>query len=171
MTDQNGKTTVRGIFTKTLIMGLQGAAAERDINDSAKGVITVASLKNYLINNMKEFISPEFRTDAKVQEPDIDYSPRGKEGRDIIIKEAAISKFPVVIKVPAGATGDVIVMDDQFSPVDERPVAALPADISLDLPRGKYVALVTINNSSRRNVFDVKGIEDLSAKRVVEFTV
>ena len=167
MPDEDGK--VRGVFTKTLILGLQGAAAEPALDDPTKGVITVSSLKNYLINNMKEFIDPEFRQDPKVQEPEIDYSPKANDGKDIIIKEAPLKKFPVLIRIPSGSSGDVMVMDSGFSPVDQQPVNESPTEISMDLPRGKYCAFLS-TNAKKRSVFDVKGVEDAANRRIVELT-
>lgn len=169
MKDEQGNVKVSGIFTKTLLLGLNGAAAERHPDDPEKGIITGASLRSYLYQNMKTFIDPQFRDEPRVQEPDVDYAPKGQEGRDIIIKEVALKKFPVVIEVPAGASGEITVMDDKLDPVHQVPVDTIPTELPINLPRGKYVAVVNINNSTKRNKFDVTGIENATSKRVVKF--
>jgi hypothetical protein len=47
------RNQVHGVFTWTLLSGLQGAAANKD------GVVTGESLRAYLLNTMKDFIPPE----------------------------------------------------------------------------------------------------------------
>ncbi len=117
---------MRGIFTKTLLLGLNGAAAEPKPENSDEGIITANSLKSYLYQNMKEFIDPEFRNDPDIQEPDIDYFPKANDGRDIIIKTVPLKKFPALLKVPSGASGIVTIIDDKLQPVDDIPINDSP---------------------------------------------
>ncbi|WAJ28459.1 hypothetical protein [Jiella sp. R10] len=55
----------RGIFTHTLVRGLSGAAA-----DPSTGAVTTASLRNYLINNMRRHMSL-----AQLADPDVSNEP------------------------------------------------------------------------------------------------
>lgn len=60
----NGRA--RGVFTHTLLEGLQGGAV-----DPATLAVTTASLRNYLINNMRRHMSPQQLADPDVSnEPD-----------------------------------------------------------------------------------------------------
>lgn len=57
---------MRGIFTTALIAGLKGAAANPD------GTITSSSLRNYLINHMKDLLTDQELLDAGIQKkPDV----------------------------------------------------------------------------------------------------
>lgn len=168
MKGKNGQVKVRGIFTKTLLLGLEGAAAEPDPENPLHGVITVASLKSYLYQNMKGVIDAQFLS-SEVQEPDIDYSPKANEGRDILIKTAALQTFPFIIRVPLGASGSVIVSYNGLVPVGQIPVTTSPADFSIHLSRGKYLAIVAINGVLEQKIFDVTGIEETGKEGWVIF--
>ncbi len=162
MADEGNKT--RGVFTKTLLLGLCGAAAEPDPANPTQGLITVASLKSYLYQNMKEFLDPAFATDSNLQEPDVDYWPKSQEGRDILIKSAPLQKFPVNIHPPSGATGARVVFFQNNKQVKMAETNAAPATWSIQLPRGKYIAQVVQGGNIVDQEFDVKGIEGLAGK-------
>jgi len=164
----NGK--VQGIFTKTLLMGLNGAAAEPDPNDSLSGVITGASLKSYLYQNMKEFIHPDYRSDPEFQEPDVDYSPKANEGRDILIKRVPLRKFPVKLRLPVNAKGEVTILYNGQVPVHQISINATPVEFDIQLPRGKYLAIANIDNTAKPTLFDVRGIEEIMNEALVDFT-
>jgi hypothetical protein len=165
----NGK--VQGVFTKTLLMGLYGAAAEPDPNDSSNGVITGASLKSYLYQNMKEFIHPDYRNDPELQEPDVDYFPKANEGRDIVIKKVPIRRFPVKLKVPKTAKGDLIILYNGQTQVQKISINAAPTEFDIQLPRGKYLAIANIDNTAKPTLFDVRGIEETASEALVDLTV
>lgn len=145
---------VQGVFTKTLLLGLYGAAAEPDPANPAEGIITFESLQSYLLHNMKKFIDPPFQDDPKVQEPDINYSPAHKG--HIIIK-TALQKFPVTIPAPAGASGDVGIYSNTSKSIIKRlQVNDLPTVI--DLPREEYALIAIVKGSFQFFPLKVEGI-------------
>lgn len=151
---------MQGIFTKTLLLGLNGAAAERDPDDPQQGIITYESLQSYLVNNMKAFIDPQFRDDPKVQEPTIEYAAADK--RSIIIR-TALQKFPVTINPPPGATGEVGIFSALAKRIIQRiPVSDLP--ITVELPREDYALLAVVNGEMKDFMLPVTGIEGVQLK-------
>jgi hypothetical protein len=162
MADEGGRT--RGVFTKTLLLGLSGAAAEPDPANPAQGLITVSSLKSFLIDNMRAFLDPAV-TDAELQEPNLDYWPRGQDGRDIPIKSVPLQKFPVTIRPPAGVNGFAqvgIFQNNEWKEIAS--IKTIPPEWSIELPRGKYVAQIVTAGVITNKPFDVKGIEGLANK-------
>jgi hypothetical protein len=168
MPDEQGK--VRGIFTKTLLLGLSGAAADPNPVNPNEGVITVASLKSYLHQNMKQFIDPQdIIENPKIQDADVDYAPKAQEGNDIIIKTVPLQKFPVIIRVPAGASGKLRIRNSNREIIGEPiQVDTAPAEIAVSLPRATYYATVSINNDAKESVFNVTGTEGLGKESIVE---
>jgi hypothetical protein len=167
MVDENGK--VRGVFTKTLLLALRGAAGEPDPTNPARGIITFASLQSYLIQNTKSFIEPSM-LDTEKQEPDVDYEPKTTGGREII-KTTDLQRFPVKIRVPAAASGAVTVLYNGLLQVDKRLISHSPADLSINLPRGIYSATVAVNQSSEMTQFVVTGAEGPGREQEVRFNV
>lgn len=165
--------TVRGVFTKTLLLGLAGAAADPDPANPTQGVVTGASLKSYLYNNMSEFLDPELRTEFSAKwEPEVVCLPDSAQpGNDILIKRVLLQTFPVTVHLPAGTTGELSILRNmQFPPIFSKPVGAAPVDLFVELSRGQYVAFVTINGNSQFKPFGVKGIEGLAGKGGVDVT-
>lgn len=163
---------MQGVFTKTLMTGLRGAAAEPDPADPTQGIITGASLKSFLYQNMKEYMDPAIKNDTRLNEPDVDYWPKAQDARDIVIvKGIPLQKFAVIIKVPAQATGEICVMGNAFIEFFKTAVDNPPQDIPTSLPRGKYLAEVMINGFMQRTIFDVKGIEKPGSEAIVEFII
>ena len=156
---------MQGIFTKTLLLGLNGACAEPDPLNAGQGVITVASLKSYLYQNMRKFIDPQFAADAYLQEPDIEYYPKANDGKDIVIIQAQLQKFRLVVAVPATATGDLIIVDDKLSEVIRSKVTNPPQEFTYDLPRGTYLITCTINNSATTTRFEITGLETVGQEK------
>ena len=125
MPDEAG--AVRGVFTKTLLMGLSGGALIADPANPGQGIITVSSLKGYIYENIRNVLAN--RTDAddsaarsldttggiELQEPDIDYWPRKKDGKDIIILTAPMP----IPELPVSDVGQIPgYMEDSHTPGD-----------------------------------------------------
>ena len=161
----NDENAVRGVFTKTLLLGLDGAAAEivPGRNDGM-GVITVASLRGYLIQHMQEFLPDALKQEAGSWDPDFDYFPDRNNGADIVIKEVPLPSFPVTITLPQGATGTVSILYDGDDLLDPIPVPDPLVPIALELPRGMYLAMVSVNGNSVKRRINVTGIEGRAGK-------
>jgi hypothetical protein len=165
--EKNINGTMQGVFTKTLLLGLAGASADPDPADPNQGIISVASLKSYLYQNMKEFIDPQFKDDPKIQEPDIDYFPKADEGKNIIISKVPLQKFPVIIHIPAGTIGTLKVLYNGTLLVAESQIDNSPAQLPFNLSRGTYMAMANVNGDAEFTMFDVKGIEEKGSERIV----
>ena len=170
MIEEDGQTRTRGVFTKTLLLGLSGAAAEPDPDPTnpTRGKITVASLKSYLYQNMPELLDPQYRADSELQEPDVMYWPKTHDGRDILIKQAPLQKFPVTIHPPVGAVGVIQVLYNGEDPIESLAVKLPLRDFHINLPRGKYLAAAANHMGPLLKQFDVKGIEGLPGQGGVD---
>lgn len=179
MPDEAGN--VRGIFTKTLLMGLSGGAAHANPANPKEGVITVSSLKSFLYANMEKVANQfsvngaahangnlDLSDEEEVQEPDIDYWPRKNEGRDIVLKTLpTLPKFPVTVRPPAGKPpGRVRIythLNNEMTRVERN--NSLSKDWEIRLPRGLYLAIFeddSDNGDSEINVnFEVTGLEGM----------
>jgi hypothetical protein len=86
---------MHGVFTATLMDALNGGASEED------GRITGESLKAYLFQNMKGFLSAEDLADQDVaKEPDLYCEPPEEE---FVIATVQPKKYPITIPLPAGS--------------------------------------------------------------------
>jgi hypothetical protein len=144
----DGKT--HGVFTTALLSGLRGAAA-----DTKTGLVTASSLRNYLLNRMKDFLSSQ-----DLQNPDIEKEPDVNDpdnaGDTMVFAQVTPPKYPVNIKLPAGSEGRTInVLDSSFRVVDST-IATGPA-CTVPLTRGTY--MVEIAGDVQKKVFDVRGSE------------
>lgn len=122
----------RGVFTKTLMEGLRGAASM-----PATGQITAHSLRNYLLNNMRGFLAPaDLENPAIPKEPALEPS-QAEAGPDFVIAEVKVKGFPVEIATPAGNEGKVMnVRGPDFAILH---TTAAPAGVwKLQLPSGNY---------------------------------
>jgi hypothetical protein len=137
-----------GVFSAALLKGLGGAAADE------KGAITAASLKSYLFNNMKAFLSPEDLLDPDMaQEPDVFVDADGEES-EFVIARVQPPTFAVSIEAPPGTAGRTVqVLDSRFAVVQQAPADGGP--IQFKLLRGTYLAQVA--GTGTQQVFDVDG--------------
>src|SRR5262249_43228949 len=86
---------MHGVFTATLMDALNGGASEED------GRITGESLKAYLFENMKGFLTPEDLDDQDVaKEPDLYCEP---PERQFVIATVPPQRYAVTIPLPAGS--------------------------------------------------------------------
>jgi hypothetical protein len=86
---------MRGVFTMTLLDGLNGGAAE------SNGHITGESLKAYLYENMKEYLTPADLANRDIaQEPDLYCDP---PERQFVIATVPQTRHAVTIGLPAGS--------------------------------------------------------------------
>lgn len=169
--DKNGNMEVRGIFSKTLLEGLSGAAADPDPANPGQGIITGASLKSFLYQNMKEYIDPQFLNDPELQEPDVDYWPKAKDGHDIIIKTVSqVPLFSVEVAVSAGKTGELTIYTSQFTVAKKINIPNAPQKENFSLPRGKYLAILVSNGITNNQTFDIKGIENVNGSPSIQIT-
>ena len=137
----------RGVFTVTLMRGLEGAAS------NPTGEITAASLSSYLYNNMKELLDAEDIADGAPEEPQVDFYPKNG-GDGFLITKVAPPTFPVSITVPDNALGKTgMVFGGDFSVVES--IAEVPKVWEVNLHRGKYLA--QIQGTGLQEPFDVNG--------------
>lgn len=123
----------RGVFTQTLIAGLEGAAARED------GAITDESLAGYLYAHMAARLSPEELRDPDVPKaPDVDYD-RDPANRIFITRvpprpPVDTGRSSVALEVhTADPTAEIVVLDGSFA------VAARGAgELRVELPAGIY---------------------------------
>lgn len=138
----------RGVFTVTLVRGLEGGAC-----DPLTGEITAASLSSYLYNNMKNLLDPEDIADGAPEEPQVDFFPKN-DGNGFLIKKVSAPTFPVRITVSDSVLGKAgQIFGGDFSVVES--LAVLPEVWEVNLHRGKY--LVQITGTNVQQPFDVNG--------------
>jgi hypothetical protein len=86
----------RGVFTATLLEGLRGAASD------SNHCITAASLKNYVNENMAQFLDPSDLQDPEVPKQ-AEFTPIPNEGDGlIIVQNIPPPTYEVAIFLPAG---------------------------------------------------------------------
>jgi hypothetical protein len=141
--DRTGK--VRGVFTLTLMEGLQGGA-----RDPVSGVITGGQLKAYLQANMKAKLSP-----AELQDEEISRTPDVFDPDPCVIVPAppqrtTARRYPVRIRLGAGGTC-ALVQDSNLQVVME---SNRGGTWDLELPRGFYRLVA---NGSLGEPFEVTG--------------
>ena len=142
----NGVT--RGIFTTALTTGLRGAAAKAD------GTITSKSLRDYLVNNMKNFMTEEERKDWDFQQPDI---PDPEV--DLVFATVTPPRVKVTVTFPPNAGNQTIrLRDERFKLVaSTQTVAGQPWKVPEELVKGSY--LVEIPALNLEKTFDLLGNE------------
>jgi uncharacterized caspase-like protein len=134
----------RGIFTETLLEGLKGQAAD------ANGNVTAASLEDYV----KPIVNAKARKLGLEQFPEFDGSYK-----DIIfVQGAQRAAVPVVIEVPSGWNGTMVLPDGNLAIVGAaRPVSR---EWQVSLRRGNY--RLENPESKAKKWFSVEGDETLS---------
>jgi hypothetical protein len=138
---------VRGVFTKALLVGLEGGAA-----DPATGYVTCESLGDFLIENTRTYLDEADRNDPDIaQIPEVDYDPKDK---GMILVTVKVQQYPVTIHPPPGAAGGLLtILGDRYQPVGApAPMATAPAVVQL--PRGTYQAQFP---GAPSKVFEVTG--------------
>lgn len=161
------KGKMQGIFTKTLLLALNGGSAIPDPSNPSQGIITGQSLSDYLFSNMRGLISDEFMNDPQVQQPDIDYFPKWNPA-DIVIKHSPILKYPVEVQAKvSGSTGHFKIWDGHFSVAGEGVFDTGNQTVEVLLPRGKFLLEGTFNGVDASLPFDVTGSEDVGEKIVL----
>jgi hypothetical protein len=138
-----------GVFTSALLAGLKGGAA-----DSA-GRITATSLKAYLYNNTKTFLSDEDR-----QNPDIAKEPAIYGSSDFVLFElgsARVPRLPVSLRISPNLLGKRIdILSSRLEPIASIPSATSP-EITLQLSPGLYLARVGVEGKEAHQLFEVSG--------------
>jgi len=148
---------MKGVFTATLLDALNGGASEED------GRITGETLKAYLYENMKTFLSPEDLDDKDAaKEPDLYCDPPEKE---FVIATVTPAVFPVTIPLPPGSETKPRQLFGEKGGKKYTQIASTAADGTLhwDLPllRGSYQLLV--NGSSWVVTVKGRGLTDVAA--------
>jgi caspase domain-containing protein len=126
---------VHGVFTTLLLSGLSGKAVE-----NKTGLITAASLKSYLYQNLESFLTPEERA-----ENDIGKSPHIADltnpAQPMVFAQIPLPEIPkvrVTVHVPADAVGK---RAEIFGGDDSTPVEAIDQvspTWEVPLPKGLY---------------------------------
>lgn len=145
-----------GVFTAALLDGLNGGASEED------GRITGESLKAYLYENMKGFLSPADLEDKDVAtEPDLFCDPPEDQ---FVIATVPPLLYDVAIQLPPGSAGKARQLFGEKGNRRYTLIAAAAADgtetWALTLHRGAYQLLVNgttkIVTVKGRGVIDVE---------------
>lgn len=158
--ERNLDGRMQGVFTKTLLLALNGASADPDPNDPTKGIITTASLRSFLINNTREFLDKTTLMPDDRDEPDIEIHPNGRIGESLFINRVPLQKFPVVINLENPFDGEIEILTGNFIKVDAYQLTSQTNVLNLQLSRGKYILQGVNIRIVRTAVFAVKGIED-----------
>ena len=145
-----------GVFTATLLDALRGGASEED------GRITGASLKAYLYENMKSFLSDDDRSDKDVAtEPDLFCDPPEDQ---FVIAHASPAVYDVTIPLPAGSEGQNRQLFGEKGGKKYTSIAAAPPDGKLEwklkLFRGTYQLIV--NGAAKVVTVKGRGIVDVT---------
>jgi hypothetical protein len=128
---ENGE--FHGVFTYTLLRGLNGAAADPDTKQ-----ITSQSLKEYLINAMPTFMSDEDR-----KTPDISKEPDFWPDDPIVFGTVVDTPTHAVkLQLPANATGQTVRIVTGSPPEDVKTLVATSAMEKVKLPKGQYFAKI-----------------------------
>ena len=126
---------VHGVFTTALLAGLRGLAA-----DTTTGLITAASLKQYLYRNLRNFLTPEERANQDIgKEPHIvDQTNPVQPMVFGQIPLPQVTKINVTIHIPQGDVGKgaEIFGGDDSSPLEL--VDSVPQTWDVQLRKGLY---------------------------------
>lgn len=130
-----GGPVVRGVFTKTLLTGLEGGAG-----DPATGVVTFESLSDFLYENLQHFLEDADLTDEDIASmPEVKYDPKDK---GLVLVTVPPKTFQVTIRLAAvPAAGPLTILGDGFKPVGP-PMPLNGAPVVVNLPRGTYQAQI-----------------------------
>ncbi len=140
-----------GVFTYALAQGLNGAAA-----DPGTGNVTSDSLKNYLFNHMKSFMS-----EAHLSQADISQEPDFGPDDPIVFWSAAVPlTFPVEIMFPESAQEAPYRIVTGAPPriVAEGAVSTSSLCVHVQLPMGIY--FVKMDTPAVSRGFEVPGGSD-----------
>lgn len=156
--ERNINGVVQGVFTRTLLLGLKGAAAVANPASPCGGSITFESMQSYLINNMRLVADPAQVEDPATQEPNVKFFPENHKSGIII--HSAVKTFPVTVPSIPGAAGEVAILSMTSTSIIARMQATdLPKEIQL--PREQYVVIATVNNQQQSFPLSVRGVEGL----------
>lgn len=144
---------VHGVFTRTLMRGLWGAACDR-----FTGEITASTLRGYLKDNMQFFFDP-----ADTLNPNVLKEPRvpDLDGPDILIAQVTqIPTYQISVNLPAEFQNKELQLiyggGDTLQMLD---LGATAGPLNLDLPRGSYTLKIRGQNGPGSSKgFGVKGI-------------
>lgn len=156
--DFGGK--VHGVFTRTLLDGLRGAAYDPD--DPSR--VTAESLRNLLYNAYPEYMDPKLREDPEIPtEPEVQFEAKPEklhvvdvpadfmEKMKRVFGSATTPKFPVRVTTAAHVGKEAQVLDKSFASVL---TVTLAATTPFDLERGMYALIVP---GAPPATFEVKG--------------
>jgi hypothetical protein len=128
---ENGE--FHGVFTYTLLKGLNGAAADPDTKE-----ITSESLRKYLINAMPTFMSDEER-----KSPDISKEPDFWPDDPIVFGTVVDTPtYAVKLQLPADANGQTVRIVTGSPPEDVKTLVASSPKETVELPIGQYFAKI-----------------------------
>jgi hypothetical protein len=122
---------MRGVFTTSLIAGLKGDAANSD------GTITSSSLRNYLLNHMKDRLTPTEQLDPDIpKRPDVP-----APAVELVFTTVPPPRVTVSVAFPPQAANQLIrVRGDGFKVVASGQTAAgLPWVVPEGLSKGGYL--------------------------------
>lgn len=138
-----------GVFTKALLAGLKGAAAD------SGGRITSKSLEAYLRHYTKTFLSEQDR-----QNPDIAKEPEIHGSSDFVLLELGpgrVPRLPVSLRISPNLLGKRIdILSSRLESIASIPSATSP-EVTLQLSPGLYLVRVGGEGEERHQVFEVSG--------------
>ena len=121
---------MRGVFTKALMLGLKGAAANPD------GTITSSSLRDYLLLNMKDLLTQQEQDDPEI--PKRPHVPA--PAVELVFSTVSPPRVNVSVTFPpAAANQPILILGDGFITAAEGQTGSGPKwDAPNPLPRGGY---------------------------------
>jgi hypothetical protein len=133
-----GDGKAHGVFTTALLAGLNGAAA-----DAATGEVSAKTLREYLINYMKDYFAPEDRLNPDVDpEPDI---PDLDNAGGLVFCQLTPPTYPITLKPRSSAAGKMIsILNDKFAVVNR--LQCQP----IGLCRGRFIETRRLSANRRR---------------------
>jgi len=150
---------VHGVFTTALLSGLRGEAA-----DVSTGFITANSLRSYLYQNMRNFLTPEESANHNIgKDPHVeDLSNPAQPMVFSQIALAAVKKVKVTIHVPATqvARKAGIFGNDSANPA--KSIDVVPEQWQVELPEGLYEVRLENGSSQLFKVNASSEFQDVS---------
>jgi len=146
-----------GVFSRTLLAGLRGAASDEN------GNVTAPGLSNYVRYHMRHLLDDEERNNPEVnQEPDMRFG----DG-ELILASVPRAESAVEISVKPEAAGKTLrIVGGKLEPIFTKVIAPGEQALTLRLPVGRY--LVDVLGGEQGGItFEVRGLSKEEVIHVV----
>lgn len=147
----DGKT-YRGVFSMTLLEGLNGAAVD---TEESKPIITAESLHKFINNRFKDFIVPEDRAKADKYAPAIQYDFKPPKVVIGPVSGGSATKYPVrLVAQSPGAAGAPFTILRKSKKVAQGTIDGNP----IQLETGLHV--IQVPAAAYEDAYDVKALKE-----------